>query len=327
MTRGLSPAATHQTYPAEKKRRNFKEEQLFGRAAVSAALLSRFSQQPFSAALLSSFSQQPFSAALLSSSSQRLFSAAFLSSSSQQLFSAAFLSSFSQQPFSAALLSSFSQQPFSAALLSSFSQQPFSAALLSRFSQQIFSAALLSYHLAVVRGWWSASNIIFSSSLSSSSQQIFSAALRSYHLAVVRGWWSASNIIFSSSSQQLFSAIILLWSGVGGQVCYRSLEGPFRNAFGNRDAITVWSCAPLPNQYSSLQSNQLLASFPKSCPTTSTFARIWEWLLWSFSAHAKGFHPKEDPFGKPSKKGIMAQLARHPLQCQGFRAVMLSWRQ
>ena len=25
----------------------------------------------------------------------------------------------------------------------------------------------------------------------------------------------------------------MLWSGVGGQVCYRSLEGPFRNAFGN----------------------------------------------------------------------------------------------
>ncbi len=37
---------------------------------------------------------------------------------------------------------------------------------------------------------------------------------------MVRGWWSASNII-------------LLWSGVGGQVRTRSLEGPFRNAFGN----------------------------------------------------------------------------------------------
>ena len=157
VTRGLSPAATYQTYPADKKRRNFKEEQHFRRAAVSAALLSRFSQQ--------------------------LFSAAFLSSPSQQLFSAA-------------LLLSFSQQPFSAALLSSFSQQPFSAALISSSSQQLFSAAFLS----------------------SSSQQIFSAALLSYHLAVVRGWRSASNIIFSSSSQQLFSAIILLWSGVGGQL-------------------------------------------------------------------------------------------------------------
>ena len=139
VTRGLSPAATYQTYPAEKKRRNFKEEQHFRRAA-----------------LFSSLSQQLFSAALLSSSSQQLFSAALLSSSSQQLFSAALLSSFSQQLFSAALLSSYSQQPF------------------------------LSYHLAVVRGWWSASSL---------SQQLFSAAILSYHLAVVRGWWSASNII------------------------------------------------------------------------------------------------------------------------------------
>ena len=177
MTRGLSPAATYQTYPAEKKRSNFKEEQHFRRAAVSAALLSRFSQQPFSAALLSSSSQQLFSA--------------FLSSSSQQLFSA-FLSSSSQQLFSAALLSSSSQQLFSAIIL-----------LWSGVGGQLVTSS--------------------------------SSALLSYHLAVVRGWWSASNIIFSSSSQLIFSAIILLWSGVGGQVCYRSLEGPFRNAFGNFD--------------------------------------------------------------------------------------------
>ena len=166
-----------------------RSQQLF-----SADFLSSLSQQLFSAALLSSFSQQPFSAALLSSLSQQLFSAAFLSSLSQQLFSAALLSRFSQQPFSAALLSSSSQQLFSAAFLSSSSQQLFSAAFLSSSSQQLFSAAF--------------------------PQQLFSAALLSYHLAVVRGWWSASNII-------------LLWSRVGGQVCYRSLEGPFRNAFGN----------------------------------------------------------------------------------------------
>ena len=86
LTRGLSPAATYQTYPAEKKRRNFTEEQHFQRAAVSAVCLSSLSQQLFSAALLSIFSQQPFSAAFLSSSSQPLFSAAFLSSSYQQLF-------------------------------------------------------------------------------------------------------------------------------------------------------------------------------------------------------------------------------------------------
>ena len=109
--RRLSPAATYQTYPAEKKRRNFKEEQHFKRSSI-------FEEQPSKS---SSF-QQPFSAAFLSSLSQHL---------SQQPFSAAFLSSLSQQPFLAAFLSSLSQQPFSAALLSSLSQQPFLAAFLS----------------------------------------------------------------------------------------------------------------------------------------------------------------------------------------------------
>ena len=140
--RGSSPAATYQTYPAEKKREEIlKRSSILRGAAFSKSSLRR-------AALLSSLSQQLFSAALLSSSSQQLFSAALLSSPSQQLFSAALLSSYSQQPF-------------------------------------------LSYHLAVVRGWWSASSI---------SQQLFSAAL------------------LSSFSQQPSSAIILLWSGVGGQL-------------------------------------------------------------------------------------------------------------
>ena len=89
--------------------------------------------QPFSAATFSSSSQQ-FSAALLSCSFQQLFSAAILSSHSQQLFSAA-LSSHSQQLFSAAVLSSHYQQIFSANSLSSHFQQPLSAAALSSHSQ------------------------------------------------------------------------------------------------------------------------------------------------------------------------------------------------
>ena len=165
---------------------------------------------------------QDFSAAFLSSSSQQLFSAAFLSSLSQQLFSAALLSSSSQQLFSAAFLSSLSQQLFPAAFLSSLSQQLFSADFLSSSSQQLFSAIILL--------WSGVGGQLVTSS---------SAALLSYHLAVVRGWWSASNIIFSSSSQLIFSAIILLWSGVGGQVGYRSLEGPFRNAFRNYTVLHV----------------------------------------------------------------------------------------
>ena len=95
------------------------------------------------------------------------------------------------------------QQLFSAALLSSHFQQPLSAAPLSSSSQQLFSAAILSYHFAVVRGWWSASVISYY-----------------HHVAVVRGWWSA--IISSCCSCQglvvSYYLIMLLWSGVGGQL-------------------------------------------------------------------------------------------------------------
>ena len=110
----------------------------------SSLSVSSSSPHPFSAALLRSLSQQP------SSASQQPFSAALLGSLSQQPFSAEFLSS-SQQPLSAAFRSSSSQQPFSAA----FSKQLFSAAFLCRFL-----SSLLRYHLAVVKGWWSAINII-----------------------------------------------------------------------------------------------------------------------------------------------------------------------
>ena len=168
MTRGLSPAATYQTYPAE------KNEELLKRSSIFEELPSK-----------SSSFQQPFSAAFLSSSSQQLFSAAFLSSFSQQLFSAAFLSSSSQQQFSAPV----SQHPF------------------------------LSYHLAVVRGWWSASSLAL---LSSFSQQLFSAAILSNLFSAIILLWSGVGgqlaAFLSSFSQQPSSAIILLWSGVGGQL-------------------------------------------------------------------------------------------------------------
>ena len=128
-------------------------------------------------------------------------------SHSQQIFSAIMLlwsgvggqllvvshSRSSQQIFSADLL----QQIFSADLLSRSSHQIFSAVLLSRSSQQIFSANLLSYHVAVVRGWWSAITAILSRSSQPScccGQGLvvsfwWSAIVLSF--AVVRGWWSA----------------------------------------------------------------------------------------------------------------------------------------
>ena len=229
MTRGLSPAAIYQTYPAEKKEEILKRSSSLSQQLFSAAILSSSSQQPCSAAILSNFSQQLFSAAILSSLSQQPFSSAIRSSHSQRPFSAAILSSHSQQPFTAAIL-----QLFSAAILSSHSQQPFSAAIRSSHSQQLFSTAILRSH----------SQQLFSAAfLSSHSQQPCGQGLvvsYYHHLAVVRGWWSAIIIILSSSccgqglvvSYYHHLVIILLWPGVGGQLCTRSLEGPFRNAFG-----------------------------------------------------------------------------------------------
>ena len=49
---------------------------------------------------------------------------------------------------------------------------------------------------------------------------------------MVRGWWSASSII-------------LLWSRVGGQVCNRSLEGPFRNAFAKTSFELIEAVFPV----------------------------------------------------------------------------------
>ena len=172
--RGWSPVLIDQTHPALKKKENFKE-----------VLIHNHSQQIFSADLLGRFSSADFL--------QQIFSADLLSRSSQQIFSADLLSRFSQQSFSADLLSRSSQQIFSADLLSRFSQQIFSADLLSRSSQQIFS-------FAVVRGWWSAIVLSFSS------------------FAVVRGWWSAIVLSFSSFAvvRGWWSAIVLSFAVVRG---------------------------------------------------------------------------------------------------------------
>ena len=214
MTRGLST----KNAPGVKKKKDIPKK----------ASIHSHSQQPFSATTLSSSSQQPFSAAIFSSSSQQPFSAALLSHS-QQLFSAAILSSSSQQPFSAATLSS-------SATSSSSSQKLFSAATLSSSSQQarpLFSSCCCgqglvfrySHHVAVVKGWWSAIAIMLL--LSGVGGQLLSSCccgqglVVSYchHVAVVRGWTSAL-------------VIMLLWSVLGGQLRTRSLEGPFRGAFG-----------------------------------------------------------------------------------------------
>ena len=90
----------------------------------------------------------------------------------------------------------------------------------------LFSAAIFSHHLAVVRPW---------------------SAIE-HHLAVVRGWWSAiehhllvaiyDNVLWKNPllrfSQLPCSAIILLWSGVGGQLLNILFLWPSMTAFCER---------------------------------------------------------------------------------------------
>ena len=91
--------------------------------------------------------------------------------------------------------------------------------LLSHHVAVVGSGPLLSHHVAVVRGWWSAT---------------FS------HVAVVKGWWSAivSSCCCGQGLVVSYCHIMLLWSGVGGQLLSRSLEGPFRGACGKNTVKT-----------------------------------------------------------------------------------------
>ena len=161
---------------------------------------------------------------------KEIFQEVLIHSHSQQLFSAAIRSSHSQQP----LLSSSSQQPFSPAILSG---QPFS-------SRRCGQGLVVSYCLIMLL--WSG----------------VGGQLLSHHVAVVRGWWSA--IVTSCCCGQglvvSYCHIMLLWSGVGGQLLSRSLEGPFRGAFGKKNM--------------SLLFNLIQPSLP-STPRCSCASRRW----------------------------------------------------
>ena len=97
---------------------------------------------------------------------------------------------------------------------------------------------LLSHHVAVVRGWWSAILIML----------LWSGVggqLLSHHVAVVRGWWSTivtscccgqGMLLWQGFGGQLLSH----WSGAGGQLLARSLEGPFPGAFEKNNFCPEW---------------------------------------------------------------------------------------
>ena len=83
-----------------------------------------------------------------------------------------------------------------------------------------------SHHVAVVRGWWSAmvSYCLIMLLWSGVGGQLFS-----HHVGMVKGWWSA--ILTSCCCGQ---GLVV---HVGGQLRTRSLEEPFRGAFGKNKEI------------------------------------------------------------------------------------------
>ena len=168
VTRGLSPAAVHKTYPAEKRRKKFsKKSSSFSKHSLY--------PQPFSAAILSSPPLQPFPAALPSSHSQQPLSAALLSSHSQ-------LSSCCGQ----GLVVSYCHQLLSSCCCGQ-------GLLVSYYL--IMLAAILIY-LAVVRGWWSALIMLLWSGVGG---QLFD-----HHFTVVRSWWSTVHTFFRRTLSKRF---------------------------------------------------------------------------------------------------------------------------
>jgi len=87
----------------------------------------------------------------------------------------------------------------------------------------------------------------------------------------------------------------------------------------------VWSFGCLLSLFGSLDSHLLMAVFPKSCTSTSTWAPLWKWLAWSFKALLDGRHPEVDPDNNPLEKGSPFYLAKgQPLTGTGFRGAIWS---
>ena len=69
----------------------------------------------------------------------------------------------------------------------------------------------------------------------------------------------------------------------------------------------------------------LCATFPKSATSDGTWPPIWKYLRWSFDALGKGYHPLEDPDGKPLEKGSpFFDCKGQPLHPQGLKGTLWS---
>ena len=86
--------------------------------------------------------------------------------------------------------------------------------------------------------------------------------------------------------------------------------------FSNNDNLMVYSWGCLLSSTRTLLIHWLLACFPKSCGSKTS---------WSFGALADGRRPAMDPDNKPLEKGsVFHKLAGQPLHLKRYKAVLWS---
>ena len=93
----------------------------------------------------------------------------------------------------------------------------------------------------------------------------------------------------------------------------------------HNDNLLVFSWGCLLGNLPTLQNHWLLATFPKSCTSSSTWDPIWKYLKWSLTALAAGTHPTTDPDGKPLEKGsTFFKFKGKPLHPNHYKATLWS---
>jgi hypothetical protein len=98
-------------------------------------------------------------------------------------------------------------------------------------------------------------------------------------------------------------------------------------AFQDRDSLDTLSFGGLLAEgVQTLDRHFLLAVWPKSCSSPTTWGKIWKWLLWSFEACLAGVHPLADPWGEAWEENSQrALLAGTPIIQGGrWRAVLFT---
>ena len=94
--------------------------------------------------------------------------------------------------------------------------------------------------------------------------------------------------------------------------------------YQTRDSLMIYSWGSLLQQMGSLSSHFYVASFPKSCTEPGTWDTMQEWICWSFAALQNGYHPSQDPWGKPLRKGSPFFLEKGKPLAKGLKGVLWS---